>query len=105
MALTQTQYAILEYLVRHRDRWRSPELIIREVLGTCHQKGSSLVRFHVHNLRNALRDCGYCIHWQRGKGYMFSMESPITQRLATTSNGDAATVVRDQQSPKTLTQF
>lgn len=102
--LTPTQYAILEYLVRHRDRWRSPELIIREVLGTCHQKGSSLVRFHVHNLRSALGDFGYCIHWQRGKGYMFNLESPISRRLATPSSSDAATIVHNQPSPKALTE-
>jgi len=69
--LTRTQFSILEYLVRHRDRWRSPEAIFREVLGTCHQKNSSLVRFHVHRLRSALGESGACILGERGKGYMF----------------------------------
>jgi len=81
--LTPTQFSILEYLVRHRDRWRSPEAIIREVLGTYHQQGSSLVRFHVHKLRSALGESKACVLGQRGKGYMFRFPSS-DERSATT---------------------
>ena len=69
--LTRTQFSILEYLVQHRDCWHSPEAIIREVLGTYHQKDSSLVRFHVHKLRSALGETAACIRGERGRGYMF----------------------------------
>ena len=74
--LTRTQFAILEYLVVHRDCWRHSDAIIRDVLGTCHQKNTSLMRFHIHKLRAALGEYGAFIHWQRGKGYMFSTTLP-----------------------------
>jgi DNA-binding response OmpR family regulator len=77
IALTRTQFAILEYLVRYRELWCAPERIIRDVLGTSHQKGTSLVRFHVHNLRNALGESGVRIRWERGKGYMFTLAPTI----------------------------
>jgi DNA-binding response OmpR family regulator len=80
--LTPTQFAILEYLVRHRDCWRGPEVIIRDVLGTCHKKGTSLVRFHVHKLRNALGGSGSCIRWERGKGYMFTLWASNNRAIA-----------------------
>lgn len=73
VTLTRTQFAILEYLVRHRGHWRSPDIIIREVLGTCHQRGNSVIRFHVHGLRQALGQSRCCVRWQRGKGYMFDL--------------------------------
>jgi two-component system, OmpR family, response regulator len=75
VGLTRTQFSILEYLVRHRDCWRSPEAIFREVLGTRHHKDSSLVRFHVHRSRSALGESRACILGERGKGYMF--RSPL----------------------------
>ena len=74
--LTRTQFAILDYLVVHRDCWRHSDAIIRDVLGTCHQKNTSLMRFHIHKLRAALGEYGAFIHWQRGKGYMFSTMLP-----------------------------
>lgn len=71
IALTPTQFAILDYLVCHRDRWISSDTIIQDVLGTCHQRGNSVVRFHVHGIRRALGEAHSCIRWERGKGYMF----------------------------------
>ncbi len=70
--LTPTQFSILEYLVQNRDSWRPPFAIIRDVLGTYHQKNTSLVRFHIHKLRAALGEYGALIRWQQGRGYMFT---------------------------------
>jgi DNA-binding response OmpR family regulator len=87
--LTATQFSILEYLVRHKGRWRPPETIMRDVLGTYHQKGTSLMRFHVHKLRNALGEARSCILWQRGKGYMFTLQ-PLSDPMLTPRQEDSA---------------
>lgn len=72
--LTRSQFAIFEYLIRHQGRWRTAEAICSEALMTSRQKGSSLVRFHVHHLRRALGEAGGLIRWERGLGYMFVIE-------------------------------
>ena len=79
--LTRTQFAIVAYLVRHRNRWRTNESIVDEALSAIHYKGSSVVRFHVYHLRRTLGDHAWCIRWERGKGYLFSLDrhDPATE--------------------------
>jgi DNA-binding winged helix-turn-helix (wHTH) protein len=90
--LTPTQFAILEYLARHRGSWCHPAAIIRDVLGTAHQKNTSLVRFHIHKLRTALGEYAVSIYWQRGCGYMLATTSPAVRGGEEGRNQDAASV-------------
>ena len=88
--LTRSQFAIFEYLARHRGRWRTAEAICSEALMTSHQKGSSLVRFHVHNLRRALGSAGNLIRWERGLGYTFVIEPARLGRIELEPAGASA---------------
>ena len=69
VVLTPSQFSLLQYLIDRDEQWCKPEAIdAREVLGSRHYKGTSLVRFHIYQLRRALGSAGSHIRWERGSG-------------------------------------
>jgi DNA-binding response OmpR family regulator len=72
VVLTPSQFSLLQYLIDRDEQWCKPEAIMHDVLGSRHYKGTSLVRFHIYQLRRALGSAGSHIRWERGNGYMFS---------------------------------
>ena len=75
--LTPTEFEILTYLMRHRDRVVSPRELAAHLRGCDleEHEARTLLRSHVHRLRRKLeRDpsCPRWIHTVRGSGYLFS---------------------------------
>jgi len=69
--LTGKEFALLEYLLRHRGRAISEEELIREVWGMDFDPGTNVVNVYVHHLRSKVdREHGVkLIHTVRGEGY------------------------------------
>ena len=69
--LTGKEFALLEYLLRHRGRAISEEELIREVWGMDFDPGTNVVNVYVHHLRSKVdRDHAVkLIHTVRGEGY------------------------------------
>jgi DNA-binding response OmpR family regulator len=71
--LTEREFAIFHYLLESRDRAVREDELIREVLRTHHQDGSSVVRFHIQHLREKFwpeliwSDRGYILTLQRSE--------------------------------------
>ncbi|MCC6902855.1 MAG: response regulator transcription factor [Polyangiaceae bacterium] len=58
--LTPRQFSIFMFLLERREHWFTAGEIVRNVLETCHNEDSSLVRVHVHGIRAAL---GHELAW------------------------------------------
>lgn len=56
LELTPREFAILEYLMLHRDRWVSQEELMEHVLESDANPFSNVVRMHISSLRKKLRD-------------------------------------------------
>lgn len=69
--LTRKEYALLEYLMVHKDRMVSAEEMIEHAWDSGADPFSNSFRFHIHSLRKKLDAAGAqgYIHTQRGQGY------------------------------------
>jgi DNA-binding response OmpR family regulator len=67
--LGPTHFRLFLYFVEHFGRWSSESRIIRDVFGTHHAPGSSIVRTHIWSLRKALEPVGLRIEQRRQTGY------------------------------------
>lgn len=56
LELTPREFAILEHLMLHRERWVSQEEIMEHVLESDANPFSNVVRMHISSLRKKLRD-------------------------------------------------
>ena len=56
LELTPREFAILEHLMLHRDRWVSQEELMEHVLESDANPFSNVVRMHISSLRKKLRD-------------------------------------------------
>lgn len=73
--LTKSEFAIMAYLVAHREQWISAQDLLRDVLGPNHAAGTSLVRVHMHNIRRKLGIRGRAIQVVRGRGYRLAPDA------------------------------
>ena len=71
LELTPREFAILEYLMLHRDRWVSQEELMEHVLESDANPFSNVVRMHISSLRKKLRDAlgNDPIQTKVGQGY------------------------------------
>ena len=71
LELTPREFAILEHLTLHQDRWISQEELMDCVLESSANPFSNVVRMHISSLRKKLREClGYDpIQTKVGTGY------------------------------------
>ena len=67
--LGATDFRLFLYFVDQAERWVSDARIIREVFGTYHAPGASIVRVHVSSLRKAIAPLGLQIQNRRSVGY------------------------------------
>ena len=67
--LSATDFRLFLYFVDQASRWVSEARIIRDVFGTFHAPGASIVRVHICSLRKALEPLGLRIHNRRSVGY------------------------------------
>ena len=67
--LGATNFRLFLYFVDQAERWVSDARIIREVFGTFHAPGASIVRVHVSSLRKAIAPLGLQIQNRRSVGY------------------------------------
>ena len=72
IALTQTEFGILRYLVARPGFVRSRDQIIATVHGRSMVLSTRTVDVHVTALRRKLGSIGTCIETVRGVGYRFS---------------------------------
>ena len=71
LELTPREFAILEHLMLHRDRWVSQEELMEHVLESDANPFSNVVRMHISSLRKKLRDAlgNDPIQTKVGQGY------------------------------------
>lgn len=71
LELTPWEFAILEHLMLHQDRWVSQEELMEHVLETDANPFSNVVRMHISSLRKKLRKTLGCdpIRTKVGQGY------------------------------------
>lgn len=78
LELTPREFAILEHLTLHQDRWISQEELMDCVLESSANPFSNVVRMHISSLRKKLREClGYDpIQTKVGTGYRLAGKEP-----------------------------
>lgn len=78
LELTPREFAILEHLTLHQDRWISQEELMDCVLESSANPFSNVVRMHISSLRKKLREClGYDpIQTKVGTGYRLTRKEP-----------------------------
>ena len=78
LELTPREFAILEHLMLHQDRWISQEELMDCVLESSANPFSNVVRMHISSLRKKLREClGYDpIQTKEGTGYRLAGKEP-----------------------------
>lgn len=71
LELTPREFAILEHLMLHQDRWVSQEELMEHVLESDANPFSNVVRMHISSLRKKLRKALGCdpIRTKVGQGY------------------------------------
>lgn len=69
VSLTLKEYALLELLMKNKDRVFSRDTLLREVWGYDFSGESRTVDVHIRTLRAKLGDCGGIIRTIRGVGY------------------------------------
>lgn len=71
LELTPREFAILEHLMLHQDRWVSQEELMEHVLESNANPFSNVVRMHISSLRKKLRKALGCdpIQTKVGQGY------------------------------------
>jgi len=72
--LTAKEYALLEYLVLHRDRVLGREQIAEHVWDESFDPLTNVIDVYIKRLRVKLEDAGCLIRTRRGEGYMLSVE-------------------------------
>jgi two-component system OmpR family response regulator len=77
LELTPREFAILEHLMRHRDRWISQEELMEHVLESDANPFSNVIRMHISSLRKKLRKAldGDPIQTKVGQGYRLAEEA------------------------------
>jgi len=78
--LTKKEYAILEYLIYHKDKVMSAEEIIEHVWDSEADLFSNSFKFHLHSLRSKLSVIVGDNKWitnSRGQGYMISDQGDV----------------------------
>jgi len=68
-----TSFRVLSCLINSGGQWVRAEVLARDVLNTCFQKGASNVRWHVLQARRALGARGAFLHSDNRLGYMFDL--------------------------------
>lgn len=83
LELTPREFAILEHLMLHRDRWVSQEELMEHVLESDANPFSNVVRMHISSLRKKLRDAlgNDPIQTKVGQGYRL-MERRLYETLS-----------------------
>lgn len=79
VALTRTEFALLELLARHHGRPVSRETILDAVWGYTHRPNTRTVETHMWRLRGKLGDSGGEPQWIRtvpGAGYLLASDEP-----------------------------
>jgi DNA-binding response OmpR family regulator len=79
--LGATAFRLFLYFVDQAERWVSDARIVRDVFGTYHAPGASIVRVHVSSLRKAIAPLGLQIQNRRSVGYRL-----VTNRNRTATN-------------------
>ncbi|MBS1858584.1 MAG: response regulator transcription factor [Acidobacteria bacterium] len=75
VTLTAKEYALLEFLVLHRDRVLGREAIAQHVWDESFDPLSNVIDVYIKRLRAKLEGAGRrLIHTRRGEGYIFSAE-------------------------------
>jgi len=72
--LTAKEYALLEYLVLHRDRVLGREQIAEHVWDESFDPLTNVIDVYIKRLRVKLEDAGCLIRTRRGEGYILSVE-------------------------------
>ena len=75
LALSEKQFALLQYLLVHRGEVVSRSMVLREVFGYAFDPGTNLVDVHIANLRQRLGTAGAAIETVRGVGYRARAEA------------------------------
>ena len=77
-ALSAREVAVLELLMRRKDRVVSKKLVEDHIFGSAGEVASNAVEVYVHRLRKQLSDRGakVHIHTVRGVGYIMAEEKP-----------------------------
>ncbi|GIW09131.1 MAG: DNA-binding response regulator [Dehalococcoidia bacterium] len=90
LALTPTEYRLLELFVQHAGQLLTPEEILRRVWGPAYEGASYLVRLYVSRLRAKLGRAAPWIETKPGIGYRWRSECPLPRRSGETlSDGGA----------------
>lgn len=76
VALTAKEYALLEFLVLHRDRVMGREQISQHVWDESFDPLTNIIDVYIKRLRVKLESAGRLIRTRRGEGYMLSVEGP-----------------------------
>ena len=77
LELTPREFAILEHLMLHQNRWVSQEELMEHVLESNANPFSNVVRMHISSLRKKLREAlsGDPIQTKVGQGYRLMEDS------------------------------
>lgn len=69
ISLTKREYEVLDYLRRQAGRWVPSEEIAQRVFRSVRHRQSTLVRVHIHAIRQKLGPARSLIESERGRGY------------------------------------
>jgi DNA-binding response OmpR family regulator len=68
-----TGFRTLSRLIQESGQWIRADVLARDVLGVCFQKGASNLRWHVLQARRTLGAHGVFLHGDNRLGYMFDL--------------------------------
>jgi len=91
-----TSFRMLSCLVDKGGQWVRADVLAREVLNTCFQKGASNVRWHVLQARRALGARGALLHSDNRLGYMFDL-APCSRKHCTTPSSPEGTLIERER--------
>ncbi|HEY3235161.1 MAG TPA: hypothetical protein VGJ84_10600 [Polyangiaceae bacterium] len=77
--LTECQYALAWYVIDRTGRWSPTAALQRNVLRVHAAPRASNVRWHVSQLREAIRPYAKCVHGAQRRGYMWSTSACDTR--------------------------
>jgi two-component system copper resistance phosphate regulon response regulator CusR len=75
VTLTAKEYALLEFLVLHRDRVVGREQIAQHVWDESFDPLTNIIDVYIKRLRSKLEGAGRLIRTRRGEGYILSVEA------------------------------
>jgi DNA-binding response OmpR family regulator len=82
VALTEREFAIVDYLARNCGRWTPAAELLNQAFGAHHRSDSSVVRTHVASIRAKLGPLAGRLCSRPRFGYMLSMEDQGSIRWA-----------------------